>query len=92
MTTAPQPPPAKGPASSLVQHDIHLARDPSRGSSVVASVECERFGCKVLVEACARCTRFARIETHEAGYVLLCRPREETSDPAAEDPPEFEPR
>jgi hypothetical protein len=34
--------------------------------------------CDLLVEQCGRCRRFARIETHEAGYVLLCRDHDET--------------
>jgi hypothetical protein len=88
MTIAPPPPPPKKLShSQLVQHDIQLARDPAQPSKVVASVTCERLGCDVLVEACARCPRFARIETHEAGYVLLCRAHEDTSDPEACDCP-----
>lgn len=90
MTEAPRPPQGKRvPSSSLVQHDIHLARDAATPSKVVASVMCERRGCEMRVEVCARCPRFARIETHEAGYVLLCRAHEDaTESPCCECEPD----
>lgn len=79
MTTAPpRAPNTTSSPSSLLEHDIRLAREAAEGCSrVVASVECERAGCCVRVETCARCPRFARIEPHEAGYILLCRARDE---------------
>lgn len=88
MTTAPPRPPSnKCHSSRLVQHDVRLTRQPSQGerAKVVASVHCERRDCETLVEACARCARFARIEPHEAGYVLLCRAEDETIDSCADD-------
>lgn len=67
--------PTKAPVSSLlVQQDICLAREEADGSvHVVATVACARRGLDVAVEECAHCPHFARIETHEAGYVMLCR-------------------
>jgi hypothetical protein len=67
-----------------------MPEDPS--SRVVASVHCARQNSRVEVEGCAGCAHFARIEPHEAGYVLLCcgelepEPREESlaDDPAGE--------
>jgi hypothetical protein len=80
--TTPTPPRKTRPASYLVQHDIQLTRAPAEDERprVVASVRCQRLECDVLVEACAHCARFARIETHEAGYVLLCRAHDEAAD------------
>jgi hypothetical protein len=89
MATELPPGPEKVSNAHLTQYDIHLARDPDRPTKVVASVMCERRGCEMLVEACARCPHFARIETHEAGYLLRCREREDTSEPGVcEHPPE----
>ncbi|HEX6240740.1 MAG TPA: hypothetical protein VFZ61_07600 [Polyangiales bacterium] len=69
------------PPPSLVQQDIHLERE--RGSGrVVATAVCARKGCAVNVEDCAHCAHFARIDTHEAGYVLICRSRDEQPAPA----------
>jgi hypothetical protein len=85
-TTPPRPPRKTWPSSHLVEHDIRLTREQSSDREppkVVARVRCERMDCDVLVEQCARCPRFARIETHEAGYILLCRDHDET--PASED-------
>jgi hypothetical protein len=73
-----------------VQQDIQLTRE-SRGEAtrVVARVECARRDCNMEVEGCARCAHFVRIETHEAGYVLLCREDEEPeqSDSEKEEKP-----
>jgi hypothetical protein len=85
-TTPPRLPHNAWPSSLLVQHDIRLTREQSSNqgpTQVVARVACERLDCDVLVEQCGRCQRFARIETHEAGYVLLCRDHDET--PASDD-------
>ena len=61
---------------SLVLQDIQLQRAPDTGR-VVATAVCARKGCSVNVEDCARCAHFARIDTHEAGYVLMCRARDD---------------
>ena len=89
MTTPTKPPNSSRPALRLVQHDIHLSRERSESdrSQVVARVTCERRGCEVLVEQCAHCERFARIETHEAGYVLLCRAHDEQLAPECAEAP-----
>lgn len=64
--------------SHLVQQDIHLTRESRQGEMrVVARVECARRGCLMEVEQCACCPHFARIEVHEAGYLMLCRAHEE---------------
>ena len=73
MTKSP-PRPEQPRRAHLVQQDIRIERevpdDPA--SRVVASVHCAHKDCIVDVEDCAGCARFARIEPHEAGYVLLC--------------------
>lgn len=74
--TIPPPPPAHPRCRRplLVQQDIQLSRHGDGAAApVVATVECARRNCTVEVEACAQCAYFARIETHEAGYILLCR-------------------
>jgi hypothetical protein len=67
-------------ATGLVEQDIELAEVESEqgGRCVTASVTCARRGSVMNVEDCAQCPYFARIETHEAGYVLLCRPDTKT--------------
>lgn len=72
----------------LVAQDIHLRRAPSAsGSHVIAEVECTRRRCTMDVEQCAGCPHFVRIETHEAGYLLLCQGANEppAHDDALED-------
>jgi hypothetical protein len=73
---------------SLVAHDIRLERrtDADGEERVVASIECERRGTLCVTE-CRACPRFARIEVHEAGYLMLCRahapdPPQTTADAA----------
>jgi hypothetical protein len=77
MTTFP--PRSPRPSSRLVPHEIQLTRKPSESgtSPVVATIHCERRDCTLNVETCGYCERFARIETHEAGYVMLCRSKDE---------------
>ncbi len=68
----------------LVQQDVHLERvRKGDNTRVIAEVECERRGCPMDVEQCARCPHFVRIEVHEAGYLLLCDDRDE-DEPARE--------
>lgn len=59
----------------LVGQDIQLTRASAEGR-VVASAHCVRRGCTMDVEDCAGCPHFVRIDTHEAGYVLVCRTEE----------------
>ena len=76
VDTAPKSPPPSG--CHLVQQDIQLTRECQHGvTRVVARVECARRGRAVDAEQCARCPHFVRIETHEAGYLMLCRAHEE---------------
>jgi hypothetical protein len=71
-----------------VQQDIQLSRESRDGvTRVVARVECARRGCTMEVEQCAGCSHFARIETHEAGYLLLCQTGEE-GEQTEDAPPE----
>ena len=69
MTT---PPPRRSrPSSKLVPHDIHIVR---KGvGATKATVYCERRDCRLDVNECRSCERFARIDVHEAGYEMLCR-------------------
>ena len=70
------------PSSLPVLHDISFARTQLSGgrSKVTASIECERRGCTLDVDVCRSCERFLRIEMHEAGFVMLCRSRDEGFD------------
>jgi hypothetical protein len=69
--TKPPAASSQGRKCRLVQQDIHLARD-AETQRVVASVVCARKACVTDVDSCGRCPHFVRIDTHEAGYVLLC--------------------
>lgn len=78
--------PKRPSASSLhlIEQDIHVRRLPAAaGARVVAEVQCARRGCTMDVEQCARCPHFVRIETHEAGYLMLCSADEDESPQAA---------
>jgi hypothetical protein len=76
----------------LVQQDIQLSRESCDGvTRVVARVECARRGCTMEVEQCAGCSHFVRIETHEAGYLLLCRIGEEGEQKNETEPEESDP-
>jgi hypothetical protein len=78
--TKPPPPPEQPRRAHLVQQDIRIEReapDDDPASRVVASVHCVHKNCRVEVEDCAGCAHFARIEPHEAGYVLLCCAQDE---------------
>jgi hypothetical protein len=83
MTTPPAPRRTWPPHPRLVVHDIKLERQspPDGQSRVRATVDCERNQCTLDVEVCALCPRFARIEVHEAGYVLLCRSLDALPEP-----------
>jgi hypothetical protein len=83
MTT--QPPRCARPSSHLVPHEIRLTRKRSEvgTSTVVATVHCERRESTLNVETCGYCERFARIDMHEAGYVMLCRSEDEEPDEPA---------
>jgi hypothetical protein len=79
MSSNPPSSPRGGrPSSKLVVHDIHLEPEVSEDGTrrVSARVQCERARGEVLVDTCARCPRFVRIETHEAGYTLLCHAKD----------------
>jgi hypothetical protein len=47
---------------------------------MLATIECERRKCRLPIDECRACERFARIEAHEAGYVMLCRSQDESFD------------
>jgi hypothetical protein len=42
--------------------------------------ECERHQSRFDVDVCRSCERFARIEMHEGGFVVLCRSEDEDFD------------
>jgi hypothetical protein len=93
--TMTESPPRLRRRAQLVQQDIHIAREePGDGSSrVVARVHCARRNCAMEVEECAACAHFARIEVHEAGYLLLCTAHAEAreTDDVPGDGPKAEP-
>jgi hypothetical protein len=81
MATSPPSSDRKSrPHWRLVAHDIHFVVGERRDAAVAtAVVACERRNCnKVSVQStCVYCERFARIEPHEAGYLVLCRAADE---------------
>ena len=44
------------------------------------TVLCERREQNLDVDVCRSCERFARIDLHETGYVMLCRSEDEEID------------
>jgi hypothetical protein len=77
----------KRPFSRLVVHDIRLVRrrEPDGSEQVKALVDCDHYGCEIEANRCAQCAGFARIEPHEAGYILLCHPGAAGSEAATDD-------
>jgi hypothetical protein len=63
------------PDDHLIGHDVRFERKRSASGAllVIATIDCERQGCRIPVDVCRECPRFARIDVHEAGYVMLCR-------------------
>ena len=63
-------------------HDIRVDVAPraNGGEELCAYVECERRKCKLNVNECRACERLVRIDSHEAGFVVLCRSEDETFD------------
>lgn len=61
-------------------HDIRfeVARRADGSDKLCAYVQCERRKVKQSVDDCRGCERFARIEAHEAGYIVLCHAEDET--------------
>lgn len=76
------PPKKVRPSARLVVHDIRveLTPQPTGGEKLCAYVECERRRCKLNVDECRSCERLVRIDSHEAGFVVLCRSKDETFD------------
>lgn len=73
------------PSSRLIQHDVRFELRPDgRRVKLRVVIDCQRTGTARTVDDCRGCERFARIEAHEAGYILLCRaldePFENTED------------
>ena len=68
------------PSPRLVVHDIQfeVVRQPNGRDKLCAYVQCERRKCRLNVDDCRGCERLARIEVHEAGYVVLCHAEDET--------------
>jgi hypothetical protein len=61
-----------------IVHDVRLRREQmlDGSSRVIAEIDCARKGQPMAVEDCANCARFVRIDTHEAGYVVLCHDKD----------------
>ena len=74
--------PQLAPNPHLVAHDLRFCRSPSLAGSgaIEVTVECERRACTLPLSVCRACPRFARIDVHEAGYVMLCRSTDEALD------------
>jgi hypothetical protein len=71
------------PKTRLVVHDIHMELEPQREGpdKLRLYVECERRKCKLSVDECGVCERLERIDSHEAGFAVLCRSEDETFEP-----------
>jgi hypothetical protein len=70
------------PGSRLVVHDIHVdtVRLADGSEKVCAYVDCQRRKSKLKVDECRSCERLVRIDSHEAGYVIVCRAEDEVFD------------
>ena len=70
------------PRALLVVHDIRVEATPQANGPgrLLASVDCERHGRTVSVDECRACARLDRIDSHEAGFVVLCRSQDEPFD------------
>ena len=68
------------PSPRLVLHDVQfeVTRQANGRDKLCAYVQCERRKCKQNIDVCRGCERLARIESHEAGYVVLCHAEDET--------------
>lgn len=80
MTTLPTR--RSRPSSRLVVHDVRFVPVDANSDAprVRATIKCERRDCILDVEVCRECERFARVDVHEAGYVMLCRSQDEEFD------------
>jgi hypothetical protein len=69
------------PSSRLIAHDLCFEpKETASGHKThLPTIECERRG-TLSIDECRACERFARIETLEHGYVMLCRSGDETFD------------
>ena len=67
------------PSSRLVVHDVRFIPVDAgpHGPRIRATIKCERRDHILDVDVCRSCERFARVEVHEAGYVMLCRSQDE---------------
>lgn len=74
-------PPSKKtrPSSHLVVHDIlfELRSEADGSNKLHAFVDCKRRKCRLNVDECRACERLGRIDSHEAGFVVLCRSEDE---------------
>ncbi|HKU36710.1 MAG TPA: hypothetical protein VJR89_01150 [Polyangiales bacterium] len=67
-------------------HDIEFVTTDVKSDAprVRATIQCERRDQTLDVESCRSCERFARVDVHEAGYVMLCRSEDEQLDDSDE--------
>lgn len=78
MTTPDPRTRSSRPAANLVTHDIRFIR--KGAAEFEPTVHCERRDCTLHLNECRSCERFARIDVHEGGYVMLCRSSDEPLD------------
>ena len=78
----PPSPKRNRPRHHLVVHDIQFeSKSQADGSDKLSAyVDCERRGRRIALDECRACERLDRIDSHEAGYVVLCRSEDETFD------------
>jgi hypothetical protein len=70
------------PSTRLVVHDIQieLTPQPDSPNKLSAYVDCEHHQRRLSVDECRACDRLDRIDSHEAGFVVLCRSSDEPFD------------
>lgn len=76
------PPKKTRPSARLVVHDIQIepCAQPDGSRKLCGYVDCERRKYRLDVDECRACERLVRIDSHEAGFVVLCRSEDENFD------------
>lgn len=79
VSTEPKRRPSR-PLDTLVAHEMTwdaAAERSGSGDETQPAVWCERQNRSVGFQTCRSCERFARVDVHEAGYVMMCRSLDE---------------